>query len=127
MIRAFEQFPMNISFLRRGTSGTPAQIEYHLLVPVAKMHEDMGISPAVIDCCLRVADQFDVRPSSHRFVKWSALKRPWRHRWPHRARLSLRVPVVVTPRHLADRELEHVLPSSTNPATPSPCIPWLSI
>src|SRR5919108_281831 len=67
MIRAFEAFPINVGFLGRGSSSTPSHPEYTIACGACglKMHEDMGISPAVIDCCLRVADQYDVQAFIH--------------------------------------------------------------
>ena len=67
MLQAAEQWPINFGFLGRGNSSKPRS----LLDQVAggclglKIHEDWGAMPAVIDCCLSVADDLDFQVQLH--------------------------------------------------------------
>ena len=135
MIRAFEAFPVNVGFLGRGTSSTPAHSKYTLACGACtqfeKMHEDMGISPAVIDCCMRVADQHDVQ---------DILRTDWLdNAWGFEDTMAAIAGRTVHAYHcegaggghapdiLQIVGYQHVLPSSTNPDQPQPlCTPWRS-
>jgi urease subunit alpha len=67
MLQASEQWPINFGFLGRGNSSKPRS----LLDQIAggclglKIHEDWGSMPAVIDCCLSVADELDFQVQIH--------------------------------------------------------------
>jgi urease subunit alpha len=67
MLQAAEQWPINFGFLGRGNSSKPRS----LLDQIAggclglKIHEDWGAMPAVIDCCLSVADDLDFQVQLH--------------------------------------------------------------
>jgi urease subunit alpha len=67
MLQAAEAWPMNFGFLGRGNSSRPRslgeQIEAGCLG--LKIHEDWGAMPAVIDCCLAVADDLDFQVQLH--------------------------------------------------------------
>jgi urease subunit alpha len=67
MLQASEAWPMNFGFLGRGNSSRPGslgeQIEAGCLG--LKIHEDWGAMPAVIDCCLKVADELDFQVQLH--------------------------------------------------------------
>jgi urease subunit alpha len=67
MLQASEAWPMNFGFLGRGNSSRPdslgEQIEAGCLG--LKIHEDWGAMPAVIDCCLKVADELDFQVQLH--------------------------------------------------------------
>ena len=67
MLQAAEAWPMNFGFLGRGNSSKPRslvdQIEAGCLG--LKIHEDWGAMPAVIDCCLSVADEMDFQVQLH--------------------------------------------------------------
>ncbi len=67
MFEAAEQWPMNFGFLGKGNAGKPAPLEEQLRAGACglKLHEDWGTTPAAIDCCLRVADEFDVQVAIH--------------------------------------------------------------
>ncbi|TDH38586.1 urease subunit alpha [Pseudohoeflea suaedae] len=67
MIEAADAFPMNIGFSGKGNAALPAAIEEMVLggACALKLHEDWGTTPAAIDCCLSVADQFDVQVMIH--------------------------------------------------------------
>lgn len=62
MLEAFESIPVNVGFIGRGSSSHPGPL-LHILEAGAcalKIHEDVGGYSAVIDNCLRVAEEMDV-------------------------------------------------------------------
>jgi urease subunit alpha len=67
MIEAADAFPMNLGFAAKGNAATPAALEEQILAGACamKLHEDWGTTPAAIDNCLSVADQFDVQVMIH--------------------------------------------------------------
>lgn len=67
MLEAAEEFPMNLGFWGRGNSTFPEPIVEQILSGAAglKIHEDWGSTPAVIDTCLTVADQYDMAVCIH--------------------------------------------------------------
>jgi urease subunit alpha len=67
MIEAADAFPMNLGFAGKGNASQPAALEEMILAGACalKLHEDWGTTPAAIDCCLSVADAFDVQVMIH--------------------------------------------------------------
>jgi urease subunit alpha len=67
MLQAAEAWPMNFGFLGKGNSATGAPLVEQIEAGACglKLHEDWGTTPAAIDACLRVADQFDVQAAIH--------------------------------------------------------------
>lgn len=67
MLEAAEEFPVNIGFLGKGNcSSAPSLVEQVEAGAIGlKLHEDWGTTPAAIDCCLKVADQYDVQVAIH--------------------------------------------------------------
>lgn len=67
MLEAAESFPVNIGFLGKGNSSfTQPLIEQVMAGAMGlKLHEDWGTTPAAIDTCLQVADQFDIQVAIH--------------------------------------------------------------
>ena len=67
MFRAAEAWPMNFGFLGKGNAATREPLAEQVLAGVCglKLHEDWGTTPAAIDACLRVADEFDVQVAIH--------------------------------------------------------------
>jgi urease subunit alpha len=67
MIGAAEAFPMNLGFFGKGNASLPAALIEQIEGGACglKLHEDWGTTPAAIDCCLTVADQFDVQVAIH--------------------------------------------------------------
>ncbi len=63
MIRASEAFPMNLAFAGKGSASLPAALEEQVRAGAAALDldPDWGTSPAAIDCCLAIADEFDVQ------------------------------------------------------------------
>ena len=67
MLQAVDAFPMNIGFLGKGNSSQPAALEEQIKAGVIglKLHEDWGTTPAAIDTCLTVADEYEVQVAIH--------------------------------------------------------------
>ncbi|MFM9038699.1 MAG: urease subunit alpha, partial [Betaproteobacteria bacterium] len=67
MLQAVEGMPMNIGFMGKGNASQPeALIEQVRAGAIGlKLHEDWGTTPAAIDQCLSVADQYDVQVAIH--------------------------------------------------------------
>ena len=65
---AFDQWPVNIGFLGRGSSSHEAPLVEALVEGGAcgfKVHEDMGAHTRALDTALNVAEQFDVQVALH--------------------------------------------------------------
>jgi urease subunit alpha len=67
MLQAAEAFPMNLGFLGKGNSAlTEGLVEQVRAGAIGlKLHEDWGTTPATIDTCLSVADEYDVQVAIH--------------------------------------------------------------
>ncbi|MBI1354961.1 MAG: urease subunit alpha [Acidobacteria bacterium] len=67
MLEAVEALPLNFGFLGKGNGSLPAALEEQVRAGAMglKLHEDWGTTPAAIDCCLGVADRFDVQVAIH--------------------------------------------------------------
>lgn len=67
MLQAAEAFPMNLGLLSKGNASLPAALEEQLVAGGMglKLHEDWGTTPASIDCCLSVAEKYDVQVAIH--------------------------------------------------------------
>ena len=67
MLQAADAFPMNLGFLGKGNASRPEALRQQIEAGAIglKLHEDWGTTPAAIDCCLSVADEFDVQVSIH--------------------------------------------------------------
>jgi len=67
MLRAAEAWPMNFGLLGKGNASARDPLAEQVLAGVCglKLHEDWGTTPAAIDTCLRVADEFDVQVAIH--------------------------------------------------------------
>ena len=67
MLRAAEDLPMNFGFLGKGNCSAEEPIIEQIKAGCMglKIHEDWGATPAVIDHCLTVADQYDVCVAIH--------------------------------------------------------------
>jgi urease subunit alpha len=67
MLQAAEAFPVNLAFCGKGNASQPAALEEQIRAGASslKLHEDWGTTPAAIDCCLSVADRFDVQVMIH--------------------------------------------------------------
>jgi len=124
MIEAADAFPMNLGLMGKGNASLPAPLEEMILAGVCglKLHEDWGTTPAAIDTCLAVADQFDVQVAIHTdtlnesgFVEATiaAFKGRTIHTFHTEGAGGGHAPDII---RVAG--LKNVLPSSTNPTRP---------
>ncbi|MGC1694851.1 MAG: urease subunit alpha [Pseudolabrys sp.] len=67
MIQAADAFPVNLGFAGKGNASRPAALEEMVKAGACalKLHEDWGTTPAAIDCCLSVADDYDIQVMIH--------------------------------------------------------------
>jgi urease subunit alpha len=67
MIQAADSFPMNLGFAGKGNASLPDALEEMINAGACalKLHEDWGTTPAAIDNCLSVADDYDVQVMIH--------------------------------------------------------------
>ena len=67
MLQAAEGLPVNLGFFGKGNASEAEALEEQVRAGACglKLHEDWGTTPAAIDCCLTVADRFDVQVCIH--------------------------------------------------------------
>lgn len=67
MLQAIDDLPMNIGLLGKGNLSLPDPVREQIEAGVVglKLHEDWGSTPAAIDNCLTVADEYDVQVAIH--------------------------------------------------------------
>ncbi len=67
MLQAADAFPMNLGFLGKGNSAQPNALKEQVEAGAMglKLHEDWGTTPAAIDTCLSVADDYDIQVAIH--------------------------------------------------------------
>ncbi len=67
MLKAAEEYPMNLGFLGKGNCATEAPLAEQIEAGALglKLHEDWGTTPAAIDTALSVADKYDVQVAIH--------------------------------------------------------------
>ena len=67
MLQSVEHWPVNFGFLGKGNTSTEEPLAEQLRAGACglKLHEDWGTTPAAIDTCLKVADQYDVQVAIH--------------------------------------------------------------
>jgi urease subunit alpha len=67
MLRAVDGLPLNFGFMGKGNASRPEALEEQVLAGAMglKLHEDWGTTPAAIDCCLGVAEKFDIQVAIH--------------------------------------------------------------
>lgn len=67
MLEAAEEFPVNMGFLGKGNCSFPPPLAEQVEAGAIglKLHEDWGSTPAAIDCCLSVADRYDIQVAIH--------------------------------------------------------------
>jgi urease subunit alpha len=124
MIEAAEGLPVNLGFAGKGNASQPAALEEMIRAGACalKLHEDWGTTPAAIDCCLTVADAFDVQVMLHSdtlnesgFVEdtIAAFKNRTIHAFHTEGAGGGHAPDIIKLAGIAN-----VLPSSTNPTRP---------
>lgn len=124
MLQALDGFPMNFGLLGKGNASLPSALEEQICAGAMglKLHEDWGTTPAAIDCCLYVADQYDVQVAIHTdtlnesgFVEdtFAAFKGRTIHTYHTEGAGGGHAPDIIKACGEAN-----VLPSSTNPTRP---------
>jgi urease subunit alpha len=124
MIQAADAFPVNLGFAGKGNASLPAALDEMIEAGACalKLHEDWGTTPAAIDCCLSVADRYDIQVMIHTdtlnesgFVEdtIAAFKGRTIHAFHTEGAGGGHAPDIIKIAGLA-----HVLPSSTNPTRP---------
>ncbi len=124
MLQAADAFPMNIGFTGKGNASLPDPLIEQIEAGVIglKLHEDWGTTPAAIDNCLTVADQYDVQVAIHTdtlnesgFVETTlaAFKGRTIHTYHTEGAGGGHAPDIIRACAFAN-----VLPSSTNPTRP---------
>jgi urease subunit alpha len=124
MIESFDAFPMNLALAGKGNASVPAPLEEMIRAGACslKLHEDWGTTPAAIDNCLSVADDYDVQVMIHTdtlnesgFVEdtVAAFKGRTIHAFHTEGAGGGHAPDIIKV-----AGLPNVLPSSTNPTRP---------
>ncbi len=124
MLRAFDEFPINVGIACKGNASLPAPLVEMLEAGACamKLHEDWGTTPAAIDNCLSVADDYDVQVMLHSdtlnesgFVEDTikAFKGRTIHAFHTEGAGGGHAPDI-----MKVASLPNVLPSSTNPTRP---------
>ena len=124
MIQAADAFPVNLGFAGKGNASRPAALEEMVKAGACwrKLHEDWGTTPAAIDCCLTVAEKYDVQVMIHSdtlnesgFVEDTikAFKGRTIHAFHTEGAGGGHAPDIIKV-----AGLKNVLPSSTNPTRP---------
>ncbi len=67
MLEATDALPLNFGFTGKGNTSLSAGLPEQILAGAIglKLHEDWGTTPAAIDCCLRIADEYDIQVTIH--------------------------------------------------------------
>jgi len=67
MLQASEAFPINLGWMGKGNSAKPEGLVEQVVAGAMtlKLHEDWGTTPAAIDTCLTVADEYDIQVAIH--------------------------------------------------------------
>ncbi|MGE6792556.1 urease subunit alpha [Pseudomonas guineae] len=124
MLQAADAFPMNLGFTGKGNASLPEPLIEQVKAGAIglKLHEDWGTTPAAIDNCLNVADQYDVQVAIHSdtlnesgFVETTlaAFKGRTIHTYHTEGAGGGHAPDIIKACGFAN-----VLPSSTNPTRP---------
>lgn len=124
MLQASEELPMNLGYLGKGNSADLDTIREQIRAGACgmKLHEDWGSTPAAIDNCLTVCDEFDVQAAIHTdtlneagFVEdtVAAFKGRTIHTYHTEGAGGGHAPDIIRA-----ASFPNVLPSSTNPTMP---------
>ncbi|MCJ1433576.1 Urease [Xylographa pallens] len=124
MLQACDELPLNFGITGKGNDSNPKALQEQCLAGAAglKLHEDWGTTPAAIDTCLSVCDEYDVQCLIHTdtlnesgFVESTiaAFKDRAIHTYHTEGAGGGHAPDIIS-------VVEHpnVLPSSTNPTRP---------
>ena len=124
MLQACDELPINFGITGKGNDSNPRALQEQCIAGAAglKLHEDWGSTPAAIDTCLNVCDEYDVQCLIHTdtlnesgFVDQTikAFKNRTIHTYHTEGAGGGHAPDIIS-------VVEHgnVLPSSTNPTRP---------
>ena len=127
MLQACDDLPINFGITGKGNDSSPRALQEQCVSGAAglKLHEDWGTTPAAIDTCLSVCDEYDVQCLIHTdtlnesgFVEQTikAFKDRTIHTYHTEGAGGGHAPDIIS-------VVEHgnVLPSSTNPTRPYTC------
>ncbi len=124
MLESSEEYPVNLGFFGKGNNSLPEPLIEQIIAGACglKLHEDWGTTPSAIDCCLSVADLYEIQVAIHTdtlnesgFVEdtISAFKGRTIHTFHSEGAGGGHAPDI-----LKVCGEENVLPSSTNPTRP---------
>ena len=124
ILQATDEMPLNFGFTGKGNCSElqPLKEQIEAGAVGLKLHEDYGTTPAAIDACLTVCDEFDVQTTIHTdtlnesgFVEdtLAALKGRTIHAYHSEGAGGGHAPDIIT---VCSRP--NVIPSSTNPTRP---------
>ena len=124
MLQSLDTFPMNFGLMGKGNASLPDALDEQVRAGAMglKLHEDWGTTPASIDCCLSVAERYDVQVAIHTdtlnesgFVEdtLAAFKDRTIHTYHTEGAGGGHAPDIIKACGFAN-----VLPSSTNPTRP---------
>lgn len=127
MLRAADAYPMNLGFLGKGNCSSiePLVEQIEAGAMGLKIHEDWGATPAVIDACLTVSDQYDVQTAIHTDTlneagcvedTLAAIAGRTIHTYHTEGAGGGHAPDIIRA-----AGYENILPSSTNPTMPFTC------
>ena len=124
MLQACDELPINFGITGKGNDSSPRALQEQCVAGAAgvKLHEDWGTTPAAIDTCLSVCDEYDVQCLIHTdtlnesgFVEQTikAFKDRTIHTYHTEGAGGGHAPDIISV-----VEQGNVLPSSTNPTRP---------
>lgn len=124
MLQAADEYPVNLGFLGKGNCSSYGPLEEQIYAGAIglKIHEDWGATPAVIDACLTVAEDYDVQVAIHTDTlneggcvedTIAALKGRVIHTYHTEGAGGGHAPDIIKA-----AQFPNVLPSSTNPTMP---------
>ncbi|KAK7312000.1 hypothetical protein RJT34_10526 [Clitoria ternatea] len=124
MLQSTDDMPLNFGFTGKGNSAKPDEL--HEIIRAGamglKLHEDWGTTPAAIDSCLTIAEQYDIQVNIHTdtlnesgFVEHTiaAFKGRTIHTYHSEGAGGGHAPDIIKV-----CGVKNVLPSSTNPTRP---------
>ncbi|WBY00571.1 urease subunit alpha [Ramlibacter tataouinensis] len=124
LLQALDAFPMNFAVAGKGSCSRDEALAEQIRAGASclKVHEDWGATPAALDCCLSVADRYDVQVMLHSdslnesgFVESTiaAMKGRTLHAFHTEGAGGGHAPDII---RIAG--LPYILPASTNPTMP---------
>ena len=124
MLQTAEAWPMNFGFLGKGNAAIGGPLAEQIAAGACglKLHEDWGTTPAAINACLKIADEFDVQAAIHTdtineagFLEATVAAIAGRaiHTYHTEGAGGGHAPDII-----AIASHENILPSSTNPTRP---------